>query len=252
MLANSSMTAVHQQETAQTTASGLQWLYRAAGAAALVQLACTVMTMIVVFTIGVEPENAQAYFTLLQDDRVNGLLRMDFASLVNVALFSITAFAVYAALRRRVDVLPALGTALVYVGVALPIILHPGMSMLHLSDQYAAAGTTAQQSQLLAAGEAVIAMNWWNSTGGLLSGVFLQGGAVLLSLLMLRSGQFSKATAYTGMLANGLDWLHIFAGLFLPAFGTLLLSIGGLFYLAWYPLLGRDLLRLGREENRGQ
>jgi membrane protein implicated in regulation of membrane protease activity len=83
-----------------------------------------------------------------------------------------------------------------------------------------------------------------------MAGLFLQGGFVLLSALMLGSGHFSRWTAYAGMLANGLDFVHVLLGLVLPAVAILLLSVGGLFYLLWFPLLGRDLLRLGRRSHR--
>jgi hypothetical protein len=47
-------------------------------------------------------------------------------------------------------------------------------AMLHLGDQYAAA-TEAQRAQRLAAGEAVIAVGWWTSSGAYMSGILFQG-----------------------------------------------------------------------------
>lgn len=79
--------------------------------------------------------------------------------------------------------------------------------------------------------------------GLFLVGIFIQGGFVLISAAMLRSREFGKATAFTGILANGLDFAHVFVALVAPAIGVILLSIGSLFYL---PLLGRDLVRLGQ------
>ena len=60
------------------------------------------------------------------------------------------------------------------------------------------------REQLLVAGEAVIAGDMWHSTSGFLAGIFMQGGFVLISAVMLRSKVFSKGTAITGMVANGL------------------------------------------------
>lgn len=233
-----------------TTEARWPGLYRSAGVAAFVQLACTFMTIIVVFTLGGEPTTADEYFTVLHNDRLVGLLRMDFPSLINVTLFTIIAFAVYTVLKRINEAYAALATALIFVGVALAMTNHSAFSMIYLSDQYALATTEAQRTQLLTAGAAVIASDWWHSTGGLMAGLFLQGGTVLLSWVMLRSQQFSKATAYAGMVANGLDWLHVLVGLILPGVATILLSIGGLFYLVWYPMLGRDLFRLGRSAGK--
>jgi hypothetical protein len=74
----------------------------------------------------------------------------------------------------------------------------------------------------------------------------MQGGFVFISVVMLRSKAFSKWTAYTGILSNGLDFLHLFLGLAAPALGSAVLGLGGVFYLFWFVLLGRDLVQFGR------
>jgi hypothetical protein len=73
----------------------------------------------------------------------------------------------------------------------------------------------------------------------------MQGGFVFISIVMLRGTTFGRATAWTGILANGLDWLHVVIGLVAASPAELLLMGAGLFYLAWFPLLGRDLWRAG-------
>jgi len=136
---------------------------------------------------------------------------------------------------------------LICVGVVLALANHSAFSMIRLSDLYAAATTAAAQEQLLAAGEAVIAGVMWHSTSGFLAGIFMQGGFVLVSALMLRSKTCGKGTAVSGLAANGLDLLHVFVGLTLPSLATTMLYIAGVFYLAWFPLLARDLLKRGQE-----
>jgi hypothetical protein len=239
-LEQSQLTAV------ETAASEWKTLGRLGGVAALIQLACVLTTIIVAFTVGVEPKTADEYFTVLQNDRLVGLLRLDFSTLILISLVPLTAFGIYAALRRSHQAYPALATAFIFVGTILALANHSAFSMIHLSDQYAVATTAAQRAQLLAAGEAVIASDMWHSTAGFLAGIFMQGGFVFISLVMLQSKEFSKETAYTGLLANGLDFVHVFVALLAPSIATILLSIGGLFYLAWFPLLGRDLLKIGR------
>jgi len=224
-------------------------LYATAAVAALVQLGCVLMTLIVVSVLGGEPSTPDEYFSVLQEDRLAGILRLDFASLINVSLFSVTIFTVYVALRRD-QTYAALATALVFTGVALALSTHSAFSMIHLSDQYAAATTAAQRDQLTAAAQAVIASDWWHSTGGLMAGLFLQGGTAFISLLMLRDRRFSRWTAYAGLLSNGLDFAHVLVGFLVPGVGSLLLYIGGIFYPLWYPLLSRDLYHLGRRAAR--
>ena len=64
---------------------------------------------------------------------------------------------------------------------------------------------------------------------------------------MLRRQAVSKGTAVSGLAGNGLDFLHVFVGLALPSLATIMLWIAGVFYLARFPLLTRDLLKRGDE-----
>jgi hypothetical protein len=98
----------------------------------------------------------------------------------------------------------------------------------------------------LAAGEAIIASDMWNSTGGYLAGILLQGAGILISVIMLRNNAFSKVAAYAGLLGNGFDLAQHMIHPFAPSISAILGMIAAPFYLVWFPMLGRDFLRLGR------
>jgi hypothetical protein len=236
-----------QTTGAEATDSAWKGLCRVGGVAALIQVACGLITMIVVVTLGGEPGIADEYFTLLQNDRLVGLLRMDFPSLISVTLYYLLFFGLYAALRRVNGAHAALAAALGFVGATLWLAAHSAFSMLALSDRYAAAVTDAQRSQILAAGEAVIASDMWHSTGAAVGGILLQSAAVAISVVMLRSDVFNKTTAYAGIGANGLDLVRILINIFAagnPA--DILMVVAGPLYPLWFILLGLRLLRLGR------
>ena len=57
-----------------------------------------------------------------------------------------------------------------------------------------------------------MAAGWSHSNGSFLAGIFLQGGTALLLLATLRHKALSKGMAYAGLLANGLDLIHVFLG----------------------------------------
>ena len=228
------------------TDSQLRSLCRMGGIAALLQLICVLTSLVVSITVGAEPTTVEEYFTLLQQDRLVGLLRMDFSTLILICLYPLTSFGMYAALRQTNKAYAALAVALIFVGMTLALAPHSAFSIIRLSDQFAAASSVAQQEQLKAAGEAVISSGMWNSTSGFLAGIFLQSGYVILSVVMLSSKYFSKATGITGILANGFDLVHVFVALFNPSLAVILLYISGPFYLLWFPLLARDLYKLGR------
>ncbi|MCP4168550.1 MAG: hypothetical protein GY759_22025 [Chloroflexi bacterium] len=241
-----SQPALNQTNSTETIDAQWRKLSMAGGVAALIQLACVVITIIVGTIAGAEPSTAEEYFTVLQHDGLLGVLRLDFATLLLICLFTITPFGILAGLRRSYPVYAALATALIYVGTILALANHSAFSMIRLSDLFATASSAAQQDQLLAAGEAVIASDMWNTTAGFLAGIFMQGAFVFISVVMLRSKEFSKGTAVTGLFANGFDLVHVFVALFAPALGTIFLYISGPFYLIWFPLLGRDLIRYAR------
>jgi hypothetical protein len=91
-----------------------------------------------------------------------------------------------------------------------------------------------------------IRASMWHSTGGFLAGLFMQGGLAFISIVMLRGTRFRKGTAIEGLVANGLDWIHVLVGLVSPSLAAVLLYVAGPAYLLWFPLLGWDLLRQGR------
>jgi hypothetical protein len=217
------------------------------GVSSLLQLTLVILSAIIAIIVGSEPKTAVEYFTVLGNDGLAGLLRLDFATLLLLCLFPFTGFGILAALRRNNLPYAALAVALVFVGTILGLANHSAFSMIRLSELYAEAASAARQDQLLAVGEAMIASDMWNGTAGILAGLFMQGGFVFISFVMLRSRKFSKGTAITGMLANGLDWIHVPLLFIAPALSIVLLYIAGVFYLAWFPLLGRDLLKLGND-----
>jgi hypothetical protein len=221
-------------------------LFKVGGAAALMQLSVTLAIIMISLTLGLKPVSAEEYFTIYRDDRLAGLLRDDFSSLVIIALYIGLFPGLYAALRKVNPTWTAFATAILMIGVTSSFATHSGFSMLHLSDRYAAAVTGAERAQLLAAGEAVIAADLWNSSGGYMAGILLQGAGVLISAIMLRSKDFSRVTAWVGILGNGFDLVQHILHPFAPSVSSTILMLAGPFYLVWFPMLGRDLFRLGR------
>lgn len=242
------MSQIQRNQAADTESTDSSWksFYKLGGAVALIQLASTIVIIIVSFTLGLKPASAEEYFTLYQNDRLVGLLRDDFSSLIIIVLFAVTFLGLYTALKEVNHAYVVFATALIFIAVTISISAHSGFSMMHLSDQFAAAATEAQRAQFLAAGEAMIAADGWNSTAGFVAGLFLQGGSVLISVIMLKSQKFSKGTAYAGILANGFDLAHHIIIQLNPGVGEILGMIGGSIYLLWFPLLARDLFRLGQ------
>ena len=75
--------------------------------------------------------------------------------------------------------------------------------------------------------------------------MLIEVGAILISLVMLRSSAFARATARIGLVTHGLDLTQILVGTFVAAVKVPIMVIAGPLYLVWFFLVGRDLLRAG-------
>ena len=242
-----------QIAAAQTLESSWKSLCKIGGVTALIATALFIGDIVILITGNAMLGSANSWLMLMQNDRVAGLLQLFFTDLVGVALMYPIFFALYAALRRANEVYATFATGLAVVGIAIVIATNINYSLLYFNDQYAAATTAAQRSQIVTAGESLVAL--LNGTGPLMGGLLIESAFVIISIIMLRSRVFSKRIASLGLVAHGLDVAHSVAWLvFVPIFGvafatmigTLLLTIGGTLQLIWYPLVGRRLIQLGR------
>lgn len=202
----------------------------------------------------VHPSNAAGWFALLQGDRLLGLVLFDIVDLINYALVGLIFLALYGALRRANKSAMVLATVSGIVGIAVYFASNQAFAMLSLSDRYAAATTDAQKSTLLAAGEALLAINSpgtiQQGTGVHLSLFLVLLAGLIISLVMLRSNVFGKGTAWVGILANGICLLHFVALVFAPALIAFPTSISALFRVTWYVLIAIGLFRLASGKSK--
>jgi len=225
--------------------AGWAALCRIGGAATFILMAYSLATMVQLVVLGGQPTTAAEAFGLLQSSRVLGLLRLDLPTVLALPLYYIVFSGLFAALRRSDAAYATLSTSFAFIGVTLLLATPTALSMLSLSEKYAAATTGPARVNFLAAGEAVLATDIWHETGAIIGGILLQGGAVLISVTMLRSSVFTKTVAYVGIVTHGLDLAHGLIGPLVPRAGLVLMAIAGPLYLIWFPLVGRRLLQLG-------
>ncbi len=225
------------QQTArvETTDSAWRSLYRIAAVAVLISVVLIPLSMVAYFLWPPFPEDVLA---VIQENRLAGLMSLDFmylaSSLVAIPLFP----ALYATLRRVNHGLAALALAMGLVGLVCLVPARPILEMFTISDQYAAATTDAQRAIYLAAGEAISSMFY----GTAYNVHYILGSASMLisSFLMLRSSVFGRGTAYVGIATN----IVVF-GLYVPIIGVYLSLLSVLGYFVWYILLARRFFRLG-------
>jgi hypothetical protein len=222
-------------------------LYTIGGISALIQLTAILTYTVVMGVLGPKPASAEEYFAAFQSAPLAAMIRGDFLLLFLIGGYFGTFPALFLSLRKVSPAAAMFATLFTFVAVTVCFATESTFALRHLAGQYAAAATDLQRSQLLAAGEAIIASDMWNSSGAYVSGLLMQGGGVIISLIMLRSKEFSKLTAIAGLLGNALDLTQHLLHPFAPSISAPIQMLMGPFYLVWFPMLARDFFRLAKK-----
>ena len=203
---SSQMAQITSEETADPRWKGL---YKASGVAALVSLAL-IPIQIIVFIVWPPPSTVEGFFTVFQNNWLQGLLNLDLLYIVTNVLMILIYLGLYAALKRASESSTAIALTLGLVGIAAYFASNTAFEMLSLSNQYAAATTEAQSTMFLGAGQAMLEIY----KGTAFAVYYVLNGAALLifTAVMLRSNIFSKVTAYIGILAGVLMIIPSTAG----------------------------------------
>jgi hypothetical protein len=105
-------------------------LYKVGGVAPLIATALFVVDIILLVAGGAAPDSAQAWFTVLQNDRGAGLLQLFFTDIVGVVLVIPVVLALYVVLRRSSPAWPALAIAFALVGIPLVFATNANYSLI--------------------------------------------------------------------------------------------------------------------------
>jgi hypothetical protein len=239
--------------------SGWKDLYRIGGIAALICALMYIITLIVYIPANLAsppPATVLEWFMVFEDSPITGLFFLGLGDAAIMILWVPMSLALYVVLRKTNKTWTTIALALVFVGIAVFLATNTAFSMLSLSQEYAAASTEAEKSMLLAAGQVMLAVTRGT---GLYTGMELVWFAgLILSVVMLRSESFSKATAWVGTLGLGLLVVGIIGGAHYTSTGEytaiqgVIVAVqyvgGGLLSLAWYIMVGLRLIKLGRSE----
>jgi hypothetical protein len=248
------VTTIQMNETvSKNTNSHWITLYKLGGTAALLSV-LVILTDIALtfFPAGAEQPGTMTavdWFRLFQDNWFFGLRNLGLLpNILNLSLSIPIFIALYEAHKHTNRSYAALAVILSLIGTAIYLSNNAAFPMLALSTKYASATTDAQRALLTAAGEAILARGEDFTPGALIGFLFSEISMIVITLVMLRGGIFSRATAYTGLL--GAFFLTIFTiwTTFIPWFFELVIIFaltGGLLTIAWSLLTARRLFQLG-------
>lgn len=217
-------------------------LYQAAGIAALISEIVILLGLIMYFFMPYAPGNksTEQIFATLQAHPLGGMISLDLFLVVG-NLFSLFIFlGLYISLKPVNPAYALIAMALGLLGLVLLFPARPIPELVALSKTYAGSTDEIVESQLLAAGTALLALfdgiGWFLNT--------LLGAISLLtsSIMMLRSSDFGKVAAWAGIITNAAVCFF-----FIPVVGKLLLFLSLPGYMVWYFLLARAFFRMGRK-----
>jgi hypothetical protein len=228
-------------------------LYRAGAIAALtaaILFRRNIGAEVSLFT-GIEalPTNAADWFNLLKTNPFIGLSFLAVFDLANYFLVGIVFLALTARLWPVNISLVALALTSGLVGVTINLSSNIALTMFSLSQRYSAATSAAQKSDLISAGQSVLAGNdplaAMPGTGGLVSLLLVALAGLLFSLVLLPS---HRTTAIFGLLSSGCDLAYCLVFPLTPLAPVhLLLAAAGLFWMLWQLLVARVLWKFAKE-----
>jgi hypothetical protein len=220
-------------------------LYRIGGIASLLLAGLIAFAVIAYFIWPYTPgfASTEDIFLTLHTDRLGAFFSLDSMMLVIAPIDILLFLALYVSLKRINESYALIALVLGLMAITLLIPTKPITELIFLSEQYIAATTETARSQYLAAGEALLTLA--GGTAWMIFNLFSITSFLISSLLMLRSQNFSKTTAYIGIV-NSIFAFGILAPVFVIAaifgLGTTIAST------IWYVLLARDFLRMAKGE----
>ena len=203
--------------------------------------------------VGIRPDQAVGWFTLLHNNSLLGLFFLNFFDIADYVLVGLVFLALYIALRKTNRIYAGIAASLSLAGILVYIVSNTSFTMLSLSNQYASAATDAQRSALLAAGQAVLAKGipgaGYQGVGGLTSLFLLAVAGLIISVVMLRSKIFNRVTAYVGITASAFDLAYLSGLAFCQrqtsiSWSSLFIGGAGLLLMIWHLLVGVKLFKL--------
>jgi hypothetical protein len=210
---------------------------------AAITMAIMIPIQVLVFFAYPPPSSVEGFFRLFNENAFVGLLEYDFLMIFDMLLIIFIYLALYFLLKNVDEAIITVALVLGFLGIASFFSSNTSMEMLSLSKQFAAATTAEQRIILRAAGLALI--ETYNGTSFTIYYSLSTISLLVFSFAMLKSKIFTKANAYSGLLAGLFMLIPPIAvlgkiGLFSSLIALLPLEI-------WLILLAKNLKKLNRK-----
>lgn len=233
------------------TGGQLKSLYLTGGIAAFIvifaSLSDIVISIILSSSHSLIPQSAIDRFAQFQESRLIGLYYLDLLNMTT-AIIMIPAFLALCTAHFRVNWISSAFAMVVFsIGTAIFVGNNVALPMLTLSGKYTSAASEAERNLLAAAGEAMLARGAHGSPGAFPGFLLPVIASLMISLVMLKGGVFSKVNAYLGIAGSVFFMFYFVLVTFVPGTEDLAMAIatpGGLLTIAWMALFAKRMLKL--------
>jgi hypothetical protein len=228
-----------------------QALYRVGGVSALLIVVTGLAEIAVSFLPGgsAPATTVLDWIELYRSNPFMGMRNMGLLNIIMVALGMPMTLALYGAHRRVNQASAALATVISFVGVATFFATNRAFPMLDLSQRYAAAATDAQRAVLIAAGRSMLSVGQSHSAGTYLAFFLAEIGGLVMAVVVLRGGVFSKLIGVLGLVANACFLIFEAYASFITGLSGPVMALavcGGLLSMVWNVLIALRLFQLAR------
>lgn len=234
-----------------------QWklIYRIGAITTVAVLCGIVLDMITGFVtsgnLTALPQTAVERFIQFRDNPLLGLYNLDLLNIINQLILIPSVFALYAAHRNKNNATALLSLILFLTGTIIFVAGNTSLTMLDLSHKYFSSATEEQKLLFSAAGEAMLAKGSHGSFSVFIGFALPTFANILMSVVMLKGGVFSRISSYCGIAGSSLMLLYIMMVTFIPVVEKMALLFampGGLLVMAWMIMFTTRLFRLSKNE----
>lgn len=195
------------------------------------------------------PQSAVARFEQFRECPLLGLYNLDLLNIINQMIMMPAFFALYVAHRKSNKDFGLLALILFLFGSVLLVANNVALPMYELSLKYFATLIEAQRSLYAAAGESLLVQGSHDSLA-VFFGFLLPNIAILMmAVVMLKGGTFSKFNAWCGILGSIFMVLYVLLVHFVPVverMATVFAMPGGLMLMLWMILYAIRLFKLSK------
>lgn len=223
-------------------------LYKAGGWTSVLFLVYSVATILILALLdGGYPGSALECFNMIHENRFLALIRMDLISIIIIPFYYLLFFSIYHALKMNHELIAKIALFLTLAGVTVFVSGINLASIVHLSDKYYLTTSPELKNHLLAACEGMLAEDMWINTGAIIRGILIESGAIIFSIIMLKTSVFSKATGWIGLLTHSFELLSVVVGmLFYAPMKQVFTMVAGPMYFVWFVMIAIRLFQLGK------